>query len=34
MAKSRQPDELATRAFVYTTAGIALWIAAVFIFIL
>jgi len=34
MAKVYQPDELATRTFVISVAGIAAFIAVVFIFIL
>ena len=34
MAKSYEPDELATRTFMITTAGIGAFIAVVFIFIL
>ena len=34
MAKAFPPDELATRTFVITAAGIGLFIACVFIFVL
>jgi len=34
MAKAYEPDELATRAFVVSIAGIAAFIAVVFLFIL
>ena len=34
MAKSYEPDELATRTFLITTAGIGAFVAVVFIFIL
>jgi hypothetical protein len=34
MAKEYPPDELATRTFVISMAGVGLFIAAVFIFIL
>lgn len=34
MAKQYPPDELATRTFVISMAGVGLFIAAVFIFIL
>jgi len=34
MGKAYEPDELATRAFVVSMAGIAAFIAVVFIFIL
>jgi hypothetical protein len=34
MAKAFPPDELATRTFVITTAGIFLFIACVIIFVL
>jgi hypothetical protein len=34
MAKAYPPDELATRTFLITMAGVGLFIAAVFIFIL
>jgi len=34
MAKAYEPDELATRAFVISIAGIAAFIAVVFLFIL
>lgn len=34
MARSYEPDELATRAFVISVAGIAAFIAVVVIFIL
>ena len=34
MAKSYEPDELATRTFLITAAGIGAFVAVVFIFIL
>jgi hypothetical protein len=34
MAKAYSPDELATRTFVITVAGIGAFIAAVFLFVL
>lgn len=34
MAKEREPDDLANRLFVISMAGIGLFIAVVFIFIL
>ncbi len=34
MAKSYEPEDLATRTFLITTAGIGAFIAVVFIFIL
>jgi hypothetical protein len=34
MAKTYSPDQLATRTFVISMAGILLWIAAVFTFVL
>ena len=34
MAKAYEPDELATRAFVISIAGITAFIAVVFLFIL
>ena len=34
MAKERAPDDLAWRTFIVTIAGVLVWIAAVFLFIL
>lgn len=34
MAKAYSPDELATRTFLITVAGIGVFIAAVFLFVL
>ena len=34
MAKARTPDDLAYRTFLVTMAGILIWVAVVFIFIL
>ena len=34
MAKERAPDDLAFRTFLVTMAGILVWIAVVFLFIL